>query len=459
MLSYPYSGSSTIFAGNFKEEVFSIGEKWEVLPVGSIIRAIFEIDTGTQESLFDIAYRLRACLFDATKSFPSDIPTVCNLYDQFTCILLEIDKLNIPDYLSYFLKTLPLQHNIVFSLQVEKYSNYFSDFQAYRHIRVAPLPVFEERESKKGDQGTPLPFLSDYPRYANWVSLLSLISSHHSPVNDSFKKITPREMVRLLDIYSESLLLSFNDLVVIKSLIESAILKKQNDHIDVDELIWNLPGLAHSLPSRVNEYEWRMIKASYDSKCKQSAFSSVTSLPGLVSLELILIKENDLFVKTCPCCQKPFVTNYFTAKYCHFPNVDLGGKLCCDEAPRLKYLAKKSLSSQRNKNRDTYKKWLDPIVNERRDYIQNLKRTILSSTIYAASPKERKAYFESIIQEVQTLFEKWNADSLAAIREFKNGKITKAECEARIAYPSERERGPLLYDILDGKKNLLIVSK
>ena len=55
MQSLLLENTDTLFTGNYSKEYLRIIDKWEALPVGAIIRSIYDIDSATRESLISIA--------------------------------------------------------------------------------------------------------------------------------------------------------------------------------------------------------------------------------------------------------------------------------------------------------------------------------------------------------------------------------------------------------------------
>ena len=208
-----FEHADTLFTGNYSKEYLKIVDQWEILPVGAIIRSIYDIDSTTRENLISIANTLHTLHTEikATKqAFKKPLTSL--VYDYFSA-LHRIDSLNLPTYFKDLLKCLPIQYNYYYSNQVDLYSHYFSNpnvppqyEQRFKHLtgdKIAYLPPWKIEEEL---------FPAFNPRHItaqNWESFLAALKNGGISINQLFDSSTFSHLVSMLDLYWRSLYFDF----------------------------------------------------------------------------------------------------------------------------------------------------------------------------------------------------------------------------------------------------------
>lgn len=451
-----FEHADTLFTGNYSKEYLKIVDQWEILPVGAIIRSIYDIDSTTRENLISIANTLHTLHTEikATKqAFKKPLTSL--VYDYFSA-LHRIDSLNLPTYFKDLLKCLPIQYNYYYSNQVDLYSHYFYNPSVppqyevrFKHLtgdKIAYLPPWKIEEEL---------FPAFNPRHItaqNWESFLAALKNGGISINQLFDSSTFSHLVSMLDLYWRSFYILISEVFQLQLLIKNVFSAKQSATLSVNDLHTKLPNLKYALPLHVTDAEWDIIKTTFPSNCKRSSFFKATTISALVYLELLLIEDNSLFVNTCACCQKPYITYTAQSKYCRFPNPALDGKTCQKEAPRLHNHEYKTLSTLRNKHRERYKKWVHSITAGKREYQEAMLCYIMNTKQFGPTRAARKKYYQSLLETINTNYINWCNDTKVALEEFKREKLTKLECEAKIKCPPVKKRCKEFYAVLHAAK-------
>lgn len=450
---------NTFFSGTYTDEyIFSDGV-WQAYPVGSVLRALLEIPDSCFESLLDLSRQLKSFDFDLKQNkfispFEHDVT-----YGMFLNCIQKIHSFDLPLLLKNLFKYLPAQYNFSHLLNIDSYMRYFNDYilvpPVYPYFPSASISNQEELHKITAIYASPNEFIIF--KQVHWRAFLYDLGIYHR--GKALALLTrdhPVLLSRFYDIYAESFDLLVKEAYQIKKILLETIptYETSKDKAIIESVCDKLPNLEFTFPSIVTQSEWKIIRRTNASPFSRRKYYKVTSLSSLVYLEMELILHYDLFFKECACCKNTFVTYNALAKYCRFPNKTFQGKTCQDAGPHVAKDEIDTLRKTRNKNRDAYKKWSEPIIKQERKYLEDLYTYIIKDDNYGRTVAERKKFYRSMIQQVKRRYKSWCKKSKTAIEKYDHDKLTKSKCNAKIAYPLERARGPKLYDALHAMRGI-----